>query len=49
MKQWSTLLSSCVDLTTGEYRVANGFPCETEYEVLPWNLYDGPHDELPSP
>ncbi|MFE7197743.1 C45 family autoproteolytic acyltransferase/hydolase [Microbacterium oxydans] len=49
VKQWSTLLSSCVDLTTGEYRVANGFPCETEYEVLPWNLYDGPHDELPSP
>ncbi|WP_029264730.1 MULTISPECIES: C45 family autoproteolytic acyltransferase/hydolase [unclassified Microbacterium] len=49
VKQWSTLLSSCVDLTTGEYRVANGFPCETEYEVLPWNLYDGPHVELPSP
>lgn len=46
VKQWSTLLSSCVDLTTGEYRVANGFPCETAYDVLPWNLYDGPHDEL---
>lgn len=43
VKQWSTLLSSCVDLTTGEYRVANGFPCETEYEVLPWNLYDPTH------
>lgn len=42
VKQWSTLLSSCVDLTTGEYRVAKGFPCETEYEVLPWNLYDDP-------
>ncbi|MEJ6490542.1 C45 family autoproteolytic acyltransferase/hydrolase [Leucobacter sp. USCH14] len=51
LKQWSTLLSSCVDLTTGEYRVAPGFPCETEYELLPWNLYDGPggseHDETP--
>lgn len=46
VKQWSTLLSSCVDLTTGEYRVANGFPCETDYEVLPWNLYDGPRDDV---
>ncbi|MFD5226707.1 C45 family autoproteolytic acyltransferase/hydrolase [Microbacterium sp. NPDC058342] len=44
VKQWSTLLSSCVDLTTGEYRVANGFPCRTAYELLPWNLYDGPGD-----
>lgn len=42
LKQWSTLLSSCVDLTTGDYLVAPGFPCVTEYEVLPWNLYDGP-------
>ncbi|MGO3148343.1 MAG: C45 family autoproteolytic acyltransferase/hydrolase [Leucobacter sp.] len=42
LKQWSTMLSSCVDLTTGEYRLAFGFPCETEYELLPWNLYDGP-------
>ncbi|QZY51078.1 C45 family autoproteolytic acyltransferase/hydolase [Leucobacter tenebrionis] len=42
LKRWSTLLSSCVDLTSGEYRIAPGFPCETEYEVLPWNLYDGP-------
>jgi isopenicillin-N N-acyltransferase-like protein len=46
VKQWSTLLSSCVDLTSGEYRVANGFPCETDYEVLPWNLYDGPRDHF---
>ncbi|KTR82796.1 C45 family autoproteolytic acyltransferase/hydolase [Leucobacter chromiiresistens] len=44
LTQWSTLLSSCVDLTTGEYRVAPGFPCETDYELLPWNLYDGPGD-----
>lgn len=42
LKQWSTLLSSCVDLTSGEYRLAAGFPCETDYELLPWNLYDGP-------
>ncbi|UOQ56774.1 C45 family peptidase [Leucobacter allii] len=53
VKQWSTLLSSCVDLTTGEYRIANGFPCETPYELLPWNLYDGPGDPFaahaPSP
>ena len=42
LKQWSTILSSCVDLTTGEYRLASGFPCETEYQLLPWNLYDGP-------
>ena len=42
LRQWSTLLSSCVDLTTGEYFVAAGFPCETPYEKLPWNIYDGP-------
>ncbi|MBK0418834.1 acyl-coenzyme A--6-aminopenicillanic-acid-acyltransferase form [Leucobacter sp. CSA1] len=42
LKQWSTLLSSCVDLTSGEYRIAAGYPCETDYELLPWNLYDGP-------
>lgn len=42
LKQWSTLLSSCVDLTSGEYYVAAGFPCETPYARLPWNLYDGP-------
>ncbi|WP_313810705.1 C45 family peptidase [Glutamicibacter sp.] len=42
LKQWSTLLSSCVDLTTGEYHVAAGYPCETPYTQLPWNIYDGP-------
>lgn len=42
LKQWSTLLSSCVDLTTGEYFVAAGFPCETAYTQLPWNIFDGP-------
>ena len=41
-RQWSTLLSSCVDLTNGEYRIAEGTPCENGYRLLPWNLYDGP-------
>lgn len=45
VKQWSTLLSSCVDLTNGEYRIAHGYPCETPYQLLPWNLYDGPHGD----
>jgi isopenicillin-N N-acyltransferase-like protein len=35
-----TVASSIVDLTTGEYRVAHGNPCEHEYELLPWGLYD---------
>lgn len=42
LKQWSTLLSSCVDLTSGAYRIAAGYPCETDYERLPWSIYDGP-------
>ncbi|PII88204.1 acyl-coenzyme A--6-aminopenicillanic-acid-acyltransferase form [Leucobacter sp. OLJS4] len=42
LKQWSTLLSSCVNLSTGQYHVAAGYPCETPYTELPWNLYDGP-------
>lgn len=41
-RQWSTLLSSCVDLSTGEYRIAEGTPCENDYRLLPWNLFDGP-------
>ena len=36
-----TVASTIVDLTTGEYRLAHGPPCENEYELLPWNLYDG--------
>ena len=36
-----TVASSIVDLTTGEYRIAHGNPCENDYELLPWNLYDG--------
>lgn len=42
VRQWSTLLSSCVDLTTGDYFVTNGTPCEHRYEMLPWNAFDGP-------
>ncbi|MGI5151537.1 C45 family autoproteolytic acyltransferase/hydrolase [Plantactinospora sp. CA-294935] len=38
--RWSTLLSSCVDLTTGEYYFAPGTPCEHPYELLPFNLYE---------
>lgn len=40
LSQWSTLLSSCVDLTTGEYYVTPGTPCEHSYELVPFNLYD---------
>jgi isopenicillin-N N-acyltransferase-like protein len=40
LRQWSTLLSSCVDLTTGEYYLTPGTPCEHEYELAPFNLYD---------
>jgi isopenicillin-N N-acyltransferase-like protein len=38
-KQWETLASTIVDLTTGEYLVAHGTPCEHDYRPLPWNLY----------
>lgn len=41
-EQVSTLLSSLVDLTTGEYYVAPGTPCDHEYELAPWNVFDGP-------
>ena len=39
VEQWSTTLSSCVDLTTGEYYVAAGSPCQNQYELVPFNLY----------
>src|SRR5581483_2679524 len=39
--QNETVASSIVDLTTGEYWIAHGNPCRNEYELLPWNLYDG--------
>lgn len=35
-----TITSSIVDLTTGEYYLTLGPPCESEYRPLPWNLYD---------
>jgi isopenicillin-N N-acyltransferase-like protein len=38
--QWSTTLSSCVDLTTGDYFLAHGSPCENAYELVPFNLYN---------
>ncbi|NUR84775.1 MAG: acyl-coenzyme A--6-aminopenicillanic-acid-acyltransferase form [Nonomuraea sp.] len=41
VKRWATLLSSCVDLTTGDYLIAAGTPCDHEYERVPWNLYEG--------
>ncbi|GAA4759656.1 C45 family autoproteolytic acyltransferase/hydolase [Streptomyces sanyensis] len=43
VKHWATLVSSCVDLTAGDYHVTAGTPCDREYQHLPWNLYDGPH------
>jgi isopenicillin-N N-acyltransferase-like protein len=39
--QNETVASSVVDLTSGEYWIAHGNPCEHDYELLPWNLYDG--------
>lgn len=34
-----TIASSIVDLTTGEYRLATGHPCEETHTLVPWNLY----------
>lgn len=42
LKRSATLLSNCVDLTTGDYLIAEGTPCDHEYESVPWNIYDGP-------
>lgn len=38
--QSKTIASAVVDLTSGRYFLARGNPCETAYELLPWNLYD---------
>ncbi len=35
-----TIMSSIVDLTSGEYYVTHGPPCQSEYQCLPWNIYD---------
>ncbi|GHG88658.1 C45 family autoproteolytic acyltransferase/hydolase [Streptomyces lanatus] len=43
VRHWTTLVSSCVDLTAGDYHVTPGTPCDHEYQHLPFNLYDGPH------
>ncbi|MEI5522275.1 C45 family peptidase [Streptomyces brasiliscabiei] len=48
VERWTTLVSSCVDLTSGDYHVTAGTPCDRDYQHLPWNLYDGPHG-TPSP
>jgi isopenicillin-N N-acyltransferase-like protein len=40
IEQWSTTVSSCVDLTSGEYYLAPGSPCEHPYELMPFNLYE---------
>ncbi|MEV0529425.1 C45 family peptidase [Streptomyces sp. NPDC050439] len=45
VKHWSTLVSSCVDLTVGDYHVTAGTPCDRDYQHMPWNLYDGPYGD----
>jgi isopenicillin-N N-acyltransferase-like protein len=41
----STIVSSLADLTTGEYYATAGLPCGNDYELLPWDIYDGPGAE----
>jgi isopenicillin-N N-acyltransferase-like protein len=38
--QNQTIASSMVDLTDGEYWVAAGLPCGSQYVKAPWNLYE---------
>ena len=38
--RWETIASAIVDLTTGDYLVADGNPCEQPFEPLARNLYD---------
>jgi isopenicillin-N N-acyltransferase-like protein len=35
-----TVAASIVDLTTGEYLISAGNPCEHRFEPLPWHLYE---------
>jgi isopenicillin-N N-acyltransferase-like protein len=42
LDRWQTVCSSIVDLTTGDYLVAAGPPCQAEYTPLPWSLYEEP-------
>lgn len=39
-KQWQTVTASIVDLTTGEYLLADGLPSQRSLKALPWNLYE---------
>lgn len=39
--RYHTVASSIVDLTSGDYWISSGPPCENEYRKLPWNLYQG--------
>jgi isopenicillin-N N-acyltransferase-like protein len=48
LEHWTTLVSSCVDLTSGDYHVTAGTPCDRDYQHLPWNLYDGPGADVPT-
>ncbi|GHJ39260.1 C45 family peptidase [Streptomyces sp. TS71-3] len=45
VRRSKTIMSSLVDLTAGEYHALRGNPCESDYRLLPWNLYDGPGGE----
>ncbi len=48
LDRYSTVISSLIDLTSGEYFATNGVPCRNDYEQLSWNVYDGPSaDERP--
>jgi isopenicillin-N N-acyltransferase-like protein len=39
-ERYQTVASCIMDLTSGEYYLAPGLPCENEYVKLPWNIYD---------
>uniref|UniRef100_A0AAU3GWP5 C45 family peptidase n=1 Tax=Streptomyces sp. NBC_01401 TaxID=2903854 RepID=A0AAU3GWP5_9ACTN len=43
VEHWTTLVSSLADLTSGDYHVTAGTPCDRSYQHLPWNLHDGPY------
>lgn len=42
LDRYLTIVSSLVDLTSGDYYATLGAPCENPYALLPWNIYDGP-------
>jgi isopenicillin-N N-acyltransferase like protein len=48
VRRSKTTMSSLVDLTAGEYRVIRGNPCESDYSLLPWDIYDGPSGPSPA-